>query len=48
MIYNNIKFIDMNVEGRADKIKLDLSTGDIIITMLSKQKIQITKLLVIL
>ena len=43
MIYNNIKFIDMNVEGRADKIKLDLSTGDIIITMLSKQKIQITK-----
>ena len=40
---NIIKFIDMNVEGRADKIKLDLSTGDIIITMLSKQKIQITK-----
>ena len=43
MIYNNIKFIDINVEGSADKIKLDLSTGDIIITMLRKQKIQITK-----
>ena len=43
MIYNNIKFLDINIEGSADKIKLDLSTGDIIITMLSKQKIQITK-----
>ena len=43
MIYNNIKFIDINIEGSADKIKLDLLTGDIIITMLGKQKIQITK-----
>ena len=43
MIYNNIEFIDINIEGSADKIKLDLLTGDIIITMLGKQKIQITK-----
>ena len=43
MIYNNIKFIDINIEGSADKIKLDLLTGDIIITMLGKKKIQITK-----
>ena len=43
MIYNNIKFIDINIEGSADKIKLDLLTGDIIITMLGKEKIQITK-----
>ena len=41
MIYNNIKFLDINIEGNADKIKLDLLTGDIIITMLEKQKIQI-------
>ena len=43
MIYNNIKFKDINIEGTADKIKLDLLTGDIIITMLGKEKIQITK-----
>ena len=43
MIYNNIKFLDMNVEGNANKIKVDLLTGDIIITMLEKQKIQIIK-----
>ena len=43
MIYNNIKFLDINVEGTADKIKLDLLTGDITITMLEKQKIQIIK-----
>ena len=43
MIYNNIKFIDVNLKGNADKIKLDLLTGDIIITMLRKEKIQITK-----
>ena len=43
MIYNNIKFLDINVEGNADKIKLDLLTGDIIVTMLEKQKIQIIK-----
>ena len=43
MIYNNIKFIDINLEGNADKIKLDLLTGDIIITMLGKEKIQINK-----
>ena len=43
MIYNNIKFIDINIEGSADKIKLDLLTGDIIITMLGNKKIQITK-----
>jgi len=43
MIYNNIKFLDINIEGNADKIKLDMLTGDIIITTLEKQKIQITK-----
>jgi len=43
MIYNNIKFLDINLEGTADKIKLDLLTGDIIIKMLEKQKIQIIK-----
>ena len=43
MIYNNIKFLDINIEGSADKIKLDLLTGDIIVTMLEKQKIQIIK-----
>tara|TARA_B100000427_G_scaffold182584_1_gene151777 strand:- start:25 stop:618 length:594 start_codon:yes stop_codon:yes gene_type:complete len=43
MIYNNIEFIDINIEGSADKIKLDLLTGDIIITMLGKQNIQIIK-----
>ena len=43
MIYNNIKFLDINIEGSADKIKLDLITGDIIVTMLEKQKIQIIK-----
>ena len=43
MIYNNIKFLDINIEGSADKIKLDLLTGDIIVTMLDKQKIQINK-----
>tara|TARA_B100001173_G_scaffold135746_1_gene117925 strand:- start:25 stop:618 length:594 start_codon:yes stop_codon:yes gene_type:complete len=43
IIYNNIEFIDINIEGSADEIKLDLSTGDIIITMLEKQKIQIIK-----
>ena len=43
MIYNNIKFIDINIEGNADKIKLDLLTGDIIITMKDTQKIQIIK-----
>ena len=43
MIYNNIKFLDINVEGNADKIKLDLLTGDIIVTMLEEQKIQIIK-----
>ena len=43
MIYNNIKFLDINVEGNADKIKLDLLTGDIIVKMLEKQKIQIIK-----
>ena len=43
MIYNNIKFKDINIEGTADKIKLDLLTGDIIITMLGKQNIQIIK-----
>ena len=43
MIYNNIKFKDTNIEGAADKIKLDLLTGDIIITMKDTQKIQIIK-----
>ena len=43
MIYNNIKFLDINIEGSADKIKLDLLTGDIIVKMLEKQKIQIIK-----
>ena len=43
MIYNNIKFLDINIEGSADKIKLDLLTGDIIITMQDNQKIQIIK-----
>ena len=43
MIYNNIKFKDTNIEGAADKIKLDLLTGDIIITMQDTQKIQIIK-----
>ncbi len=43
MIYNNIKFKDINIEGSADKIKLDLLTGDIIITMIGKEKIQIIK-----
>ena len=43
MIYNNIKFLDINFEGSADKIKLDLLTGDIIITMQDTQKIQIIK-----
>ena len=43
MIYNNIKFLDINIEGSADKIKLDLLTGDIIITMREKEKIQVIK-----
>ena len=43
MMYNNIKILDINIEGSADKIKLDLLTGDIIITMLEKQKIQVIK-----
>ena len=43
MIYNNIKFKDINIEGSADKIKLDLLTGDIIITVIGKEKIQIIK-----
>ncbi len=43
MIYNNIKFLDSNIKGSADKIKLDLLTGDIIITMLGTQKIQVIK-----
>ena len=43
MMYNNIKILDINIEGNADKIKLDLLSGDIIITMLEKQKIQIIK-----
>ena len=43
MIYNNIKFLDINFEGSADKIKLDLLNGDIIITMQDNQKIQIIK-----
>ena len=43
MIYNNIKYKDINIEGTADKIKLDLLTGDIIIKMQDTQKIQIIK-----
>ena len=43
MMYNNINFLDSNIEGNADKIKLNLLTGDIIITMLDKQKIQLIK-----
>ena len=42
-MYNNINFLDSNIEGNADKIKLNLLTGDIIITMLDKQKIQLIK-----
>ena len=43
-MYNNIKFLDDNVKASADKVSLNLISGDIKIDMFKKEeKIKIIK-----